>query len=59
MHKITEAECERCKDSGTIARFTSTGHYKCAGPVPEDARRCFEDFCECPEGAKLEREWHR
>lgn len=52
-------DCETCKDSGTVARFTSNGNYKCAGPVPEDARRCFEAFCDCPQGASLQREEHR
>lgn len=57
MTKFVEFECEWCKDSGTIARFTRTGGYKCAGPVPEDARGCYEDICErCPEGRKAQRE---
>lgn len=49
-------ECEQCRDYGTIARHTGSGSYRCAGPVPDDARGCYEDYCDCPEGAKLIRE---
>lgn len=53
-------DCDHCRDSGTIARHTHGGGYKCAGPVPEDARGCYEDFCDqCPEGAAARREWNR
>lgn len=56
MTKFVETECEQCKDSGVIARFTRTGEYKCAGPVPDHARGCYEDLCSCPEGQKARRE---
>ena len=41
-------ECSKCKGSGEIACFTRNGHYKCAGPVPDDARGVFSATCfEC------------
>jgi len=41
-------ECEHYKGSGEIACFTRNGHYKCAGPVPDDARGVFAGKCyEC------------
>jgi hypothetical protein len=50
-------DCEQCRDSGTVARSSITGMYKFAGPVPEDARRVYEDFCDdCAEGQKMRRE---
>lgn len=49
-------ECELCRDSGVVARFTRSGGYKCAGPFPDDARGCYEDLCDCPEGVKARRE---
>ena len=39
-------ECPRCAGSGEIACFTRNGHYKCAGPVPDDARGCFPAKCD-------------
>lgn len=39
-------ECEHCKGWGEIACFTRNGHYKCAGPVPEDARGVFPSKCD-------------
>lgn len=49
-------ECDHCRDSGTVARFVSTGNYKCAGPVPDNARGCYETYCDCPIGMGLRRE---
>ncbi len=42
---MSEIECEYCKGSGEVAYFTRNGHYKCAGPVPDDARGCFPGKC--------------
>ena len=59
MNSAKHYGCELCRDSGICAHYTSNGHYKCAGPVPEDARHCFEAFCTCPLGVQMEREERR
>jgi hypothetical protein len=51
--------CDLCKDYGIVARRVNTGTYVCAGPVPEDARRVYEDFCECEEGQRMRSEDRR
>jgi hypothetical protein len=43
-----EDPCEYCNGSGEIACSTRTGRYRCAGPVPDDARGVFAGTCyEC------------
>lgn len=49
----TPPACDLCKDYGIVARRVNTGAYVCAGPVPEDARRVYEDFCGCEEGEQM------
>jgi hypothetical protein len=45
---MTVEECSKCRGSGEIACRTRDGSYKCAGPVPDDARGVFSVNCfEC------------
>jgi hypothetical protein len=42
-----KTECERCNGSGELAYRTRDGSFKCAGPIPDDARgvssgKCYE-----------------
>jgi len=52
---IAVDDCRHCAGSGEIACFTRNGHYKCAGPVPDDARGCFAVKCdECNGTGKID-----
>ena len=50
------SECERCKDSGTVALSTRDSHYRGAGPVPDYAKGVYEGYCDCDLGQQLLRE---
>jgi DnaJ-class molecular chaperone len=38
-------ECSRCNGSGEVALNAFTLAYKCAGPVPDDARGVVSETC--------------
>jgi len=38
--------CERCNQSGEIAVSAATGLYRCAGPVPDNARGVLGMTCD-------------
>lgn len=38
-------ECECCRGSGELAYRTRDGSFKCAGPVPDDAKGVFVGKC--------------
>lgn len=38
--------CKRCNQSGEIAVSARTGLYRCAGPVPDDARGVVAMTCD-------------
>ena len=50
------SDCERCKNSGTVALSTRDSHYRGAGPVPDYAKGVYEGYCDCDLGQRLLRE---
>lgn len=39
-------ECRRCNGSGEVAISATTGRYKAAGPVPDDAKGVASQTCD-------------
>lgn len=53
-------ECDLCKYSGLVVINIRSNTYRCAGPAPENARGCTEQYCNCHEGMearRLEKRW--